>query len=141
MAEAKVRLCLDELWQEHHKCLKHLECIVAPTKSRAVHVTKAFEPNALVLVPLTTTISAKKETDSLCSGAVRLQHGFTNPDTSIKYDFVLIPSGGFRLEKAAAEPAAMGGFASLKAQSSTLVVPTRWLEGPLTGPSIRNNHT
>lgn len=96
--EARVRVALDEVHSQFVACLKHITAIYSPIRYKAVSVKKAFQKDAIGLVPLTTTIAIKKAADEIQHGNVCLRK-FTDPATDTAYNVVLMSAGGFKLKR------------------------------------------
>lgn len=118
--EAKIRLALDDVYSQNGNCLKYLSGVITPVKLRALTVTRSFEAEELVLVPLSSAIYLKKQTDIVQCGHVFMKT-YKDPK-GLTFNIVLAPSGGIKMPKAETNT----GVGGLKQAPSSLVIPF-WL--------------
>ena len=89
-------------------------------KLRALTATRSFEAEELVLVPLTSTIYMKKQTDIVQGGSL-LMKTYKDPK-GVTFNIVLAPSGGIKMSKTETNT----GVGGLKQAPSSFVIPF-WL--------------
>ena len=118
--EGQIKLALDELFGKHATCLKHLSAVVSPMKYRALQVKKSFDKDELTLVPLTSSISLKKQTDDVAIGNICLKT-YTDQAKKITYNVVLSP-----LIKLQQDNHSSTGIGGLKEVAPSVAVPF-WL--------------
>ena len=94
--------------------------VTTPAKFRSLTATRSFEVEELVLVPITSTIFMKKQTDSVPSGSVFVKT-YKDPK-GVVFNIVLHPSGGMKMPKVETST----GVGGLKQTPHSFVIPF-WL--------------
>ena len=118
--EAKLKLILDDLHSQNSTSLKYLSGVTTPARFRSPTATRSFEVEELVLVPLTSTICMKKQTEAVQSGSVFVKT-YKDPK-GVVFNIVLVPSGGMKMPKVETST----GVGGLKQTPHSFVIPF-WL--------------
>ena len=123
--EGRIKVALDEVYQQHSKRLDKIQATISPIASRSLQAKAAIGKDQLVLVPLTTTIYLKKLDDVYDGVLLKTYKDMKNS----KFNVIL--SRCIKIPKAESAT----GIGGLKEQPGMLLVPFWLVKDPLSDGS------